>query len=534
MLTKVMNLGNLLTQVACRHPEEPGFITSTRTHTWAEINRRVDAVCTALRTKGVRKGDKILIHSRNNLPLFESAYVAFKLGAVWVPTNYRIAPPEAGYLAKSSGARVMFYDSGFEPYVDAVREASDALEIVVALGNARSGELAYDDLLKTDCEGSFDAEEVDRDDPLWFFYTSGTTGYPKAGTLTHGQMAFVVTNHLADLMPGINYRSRSLVVAPLSHGAGIHAIVNTARGAASIVPSSERLDAEEAWALVEKHKVDNMFTVPTIVKILTEHESVDQYDHSSLKFVIYAGAPMYRADQQRALQKLGRVLVQYYGLGEVTGNITVLPPDMHREDDDDADARVGTCGYPRTGMEIAILDDDSMKLEPFETGEICVRGPAVFIGYDNNPDANKKAFKDGWFHTGDLGHLDRDGYLYVTGRSSDMYISGGSNIYPREVEEALLRHPTIQEVAVLGIPDEKWGEVGVAVIVRRGDVTVSDEELLAHLDGRLAKYKWPRHFVYWDSLPKSAYGKITKKDVRALLNESKAAESSKVPFTARA
>lgn len=528
MLTKVMNLGNLLTQVARRHPEEPGFITPSQTHTWAEINRRVDAVCTALRGKGVRKGDKILIHSRNNLPLFESAYVAFKLGAVWVPTNYRIAPPEAAYLAKSSGARVMVYDAGFEAYVDAVREASSALEIVVALGKPRSGELAFDDLLKTDCPQAFDAEEVDRDDPLWFFYTSGTTGYPKAGTLTHGQMAFVVTNHLADLMPGINHRSRSLVVAPLSHGAGIHAIVNTARGAASVLLGSERLDPEEAWSVVEKYKVDNMFTVPTIVKILTEHESVDRYDHSSLKFVIYAGAPMYRADQQRALKKLGRVLVQYYGLGEVTGNITVLPPDMHREEDDASDARVGTCGFPRTGMEIAILDDNGKRLEPFETGEICVRGPAVFIGYDNNPDANKKAFKDDWFHTGDLGHVDRDGFLYVTGRSSDMYISGGSNVYPREVEEALLMHPSVQEVAVLGMPDDKWGELGVAVIVRRGAVAVSNEELLEHLAGRLAKYKWPRCFVYWDALPKSAYGKITKKDVRALLIAEAEAAAGKV------
>ncbi len=534
MLTKVMNLGNLLTQVARRHPEEPGFITPARAYTWSEINRRVDAACTALREKGVCKGDKILVHSRNNLPLFESAYVAFKLGAVWVPTNYRIAPPEAAYLAKSSGARVMVYDTGFEPYVDAVRNASDALEIVVALGKPRDGELAYDDLLQTDSKESFEAAEVDRDDPLWFFYTSGTTGYPKAGTLTHGQMAFVVTNHLADLMPGISYRSRSLVVAPLSHGAGIHAIVNTARGAASVLPSSERLDPEEAWSLVEQHKVDNMFTVPTIVKILTEHESVDQYDHGSLKFVIYAGAPMYRADQQRALRKLGRVLVQYYGLGEVTGNITVLPPDMHREDDDAVDARIGTCGFPRTGMEIAILDNDGKRLELFETGEICVRGPAVFIGYDNNPDANEKAFKNDWFHTGDLGHLDRDGFLYVTGRSSDMYISGGSNVYPREVEEALLMHPSVQEVAVLGMPDEKWGEVGVAIIVRRGDVVVSEEELLAHLDGRLAKYKWPRRFVHWDALPKSAYGKITKKDVRALLNADCGSNTEKVPSTASA
>lgn len=518
MLTNVMNLGDLLTQVARRYPDEPGLITHDASWSWSAINRRVDAACAALRERGVRKGDRILVHSRNNLPLFESAWIAFKLGAVWVPTNYRIAPPEAAWLGQSSGARVMLYDQGFEPYVDAVRAASPALECVVALGQPREGELSYEALVSQP-SARFEAADVDRDDPLWFFYTSGTTGHPKAGTLTHGQMAFVVTNHLADLMPGIDATSRSLVVAPLSHGAGIHAIVNTARGAASVLPRGEKLDPEEIWALVERHRIDNMFTVPTIVKMLTEHAAVDHYDHSSLKFVIYAGAPMYRADQKHALRKLGRVLVQYYGLGEVTGNITVLPPHLHEEDDDAPGSRPGTCGYARTGIEIAILDDTGRKLEPYETGEICVRGPAVMSGYDNNPEANEKAFRHGWFHTGDLGHLDREGFLFITGRSSDMYISGGSNVYPREIEEALLTHPGVHEVAVLGMPDAKWGESGVAVVVCKPEHQPCADDLLAHIDGRLARYKWPRHFVYWDALPKSAYGKITKKDVRARLME---------------
>jgi fatty-acyl-CoA synthase len=516
MLKNVMNLGNLLTQVAQRHADEPGFIEHGTVWSWSAIDRRVNAICTALRERGVRKGERILVHSRNNLPLFESAWVAFKLGAVWVPTNCRIAPPEAAYLGRSSGSRVMLYDRGFEHHVDAVRAASPALEHVVALGEPRAGELAYAALAaQPSCH--FTAVDVERDDPLWFFYTSGTTGHPKAGTLTHGQMAFVVTNHLADLMPGLDVRSRSLVVAPLSHGAGIHAIVNTARGAASVLPTSEKLDPDEVWALVQRYRIDNMFTVPTIVKMLTEHDAVDRYDHSSLKYVVYAGAPMYRADQKHALRKLGRVLVQYYGLGEVTGNVTVLPPHLHDMDDDSHGARPGTCGYARTGMEVAILDDAGRRLEPFETGEICVRGPAVMSGYNDNPEANANAFGHGWFHTGDLGHLDPEGFLYVTGRASDMYISGGSNVYPREVEEALLLHEAVQEVAVLGIPDPKWGEVDLAVVVRRAGCEVSSDALLDHLEGRLARYKHPRHFVFWGALPKSAYGKIAKKDVRARL-----------------
>ncbi|GGK10240.1 acyl-CoA synthetase [Pseudomonas matsuisoli] len=519
-IKNVMNLGELLEQVARRLPDEPGFIRGNDHVSWRQLLERVDAVATALRARGIGKGDKLLVHSRNNLPLFESAWVAFRLGAVWVPTNVRITPPEAAYLGSSSGAVAMLYDEGFGHYVDAVKAVSPALQHVIAIGQPREGELSYSGLLDEGLQtrNSFQPAEVDYDDPLWFFYTSGTTGHPKAGVLTHGQMAFVITNHIADLMPGLTHRSRSLVVAPLSHGAGIHALINAARGAASILPAGDKLDCDEAWRLVQEHKVDNMFTVPTIVKMLTENEAVDKYDHSSLRYVIYAGAPMYRADQQHALRKLGKVLVQYYGLGEVTGNITVLPPELH-DAEDGPGMKVGSCGYPRTGMQVGILDEDGNRLPAGVDGDICVRGPAVFSGYNDNPEANAKSFKHGWFNTGDLGHLDEEGFLFITGRASDMYISGGSNVYPREIEEALLLHPAVSEVAVLGVPDPKWGECGVAVIVTNGDV--SDDELFAHLEPRIGRYKWPKCFVRWSEMPKSAYGKIVKKQIRALLEERK-------------
>ena len=271
---------------------------------------------------------------------------------------------------------------------------------------------------------------VDYDDPCWFFFTSGTTGRSKAAVLTHGQMAFVITNHLCDLLPGTTEEDASLVVAPLSHGAGVHQLNQVARGAATILLPTDRFDIEEAYRLIEKHRVSNLFTVPTILKMLAEHPAVDRYDHSSLRFVIYAGAPMYREDQKTALRKLGKVIVQYFGLGEVTGNITVLPPALH-DAEDGPEVKLGTCGHERTGMQVAIQDDDGRELEPFQTGEICVIGPAVFAGYYDNPEANAKAFRNGWFRTGDLGHLDEQGFVYITGRASDMFISGGSNIYPR-------------------------------------------------------------------------------------------------------
>ncbi len=520
---QAMNLGRLLTQTAALFAERPGLIQEGgRSWTWGEIEARVAAMTAALRALGLKKGDRILVQSRNNLQMFESCWVAFRLGCVWVPTNFRLTPPEVAYLGASSGAVAMIVEDIFPGHTDAVRAASPALAHVVAIGRAREGEHSYEELLRAhEAHDAAQAEHetVDRDDPLWFFYTSGTTGRPKAGVLTHGQMAFVVANHLADLIPGTTENDRSIAVAPLSHGAGIHALLNVARGAATVLPASEKLDPEAFWASVQAHRVSNLFTVPTIVKMLVEHPAVDRYDHSSLRHVIYAGAPMYRADQKLALQKLGKVLVQYFGLGEVTGNITVLPAAMHSADDEDPNANIGSCGRARTGMEVAILDADLRRLPTGEVGEICVRGPAVFAGYHGNEEATRKALRGGWFHTGDLGRLDARGLLYITGRESDMYISGGSNVYPREVEEVLLTHPAVAEVAVLGVPDPKWGEVGVAVVVRREGTQVDCDALIAHLDGRCARYRWPHHVFFWEALPKSGYGKIAKKDIRQLLVE---------------
>ena len=341
--------------------------------------------------------------------------------------------------------------------------------------------------------------------------------------LTHGQMAFVVTNHLADLMPGTTEQDASLVVAPLSHGAGVHQLVQAARGVPTILLPSEKFDIAEAFRLIEVHRVSNIFTVPTILKMMVEHPAVDKFDHSSLRFIIYAGAPMYREDQKAALNKLGSVLVQYFGLGEVTGNITVLPPNLHDPEDGPL-ARIGTCGFERTGMQVSIQGDDGRELKPFETGEICVIGPAVFAGYYDNPEANAKAFRDGWFRTGDLGHMDEEGFVYITGRASDMYISGGSNIYPREVEEKILTHPAIGEVAVLGVPDPFWGEVGVAVCVaREGAAAVSEAELAAFLLPKVSRYKMPKRFFFWEALPKSGYGKIPKRLVKRRTRGARAA-----------
>ena len=505
--TRVMNLSHLLTESARRAPDDIGLVWGTQAWTWAELDARATAFARALvQDYGVQKGDRVLVQSANCNQMFEAVFGCWRAGAVWVPANYRQSPEDVAYLAQSSGAKLLLCGAEFTEHATACNLPA------IAIGAAPFGP-DYDALIAPHMDQPQPVAEVSRDDPCWFFFTSGTTGRPKAAVLTHGQMAFVITNHLCDLMPATGPEDASLVVAPLSHGAGVHQLSQVAHGVKTILPMGAKFDPDELWALVAKWRVTNMFTVPTIVKLLVEHPAVDAHDHTSLRYVIYAGAPMYRADQIRALEKLGPVLVQYFGLGEVTGNITVLPPAHHHMDD--ATMRIGTCGFARTGMQVQIQDAEGREVAPNETGEIAVIGPAVFAGYFNNPEANAKSFRNGWFLTGDLGHMDAQGFVYLTGRASDMYISGGSNIYPREIEEKLLMHPAISEVAVLGVPDPVWGEVGMAVCVCQADPPA---DLLHWLSGKLARYKLPRHVVFWDELPKSAYGKITKKMIRAELD----------------
>ena len=271
MSRRVMNLAHLLTQNARRHGDRTGFIWGEKSQTWRQIDARVSALAAALAARGIVRGDRILVHSKNCDAMFWSMFAAFRLGAVWVPTNFRLMPDEVAYLATASGAKAFLCHGDFPDHAAAVEAASPALAFIWRIGDGTFGESALGDAIAAHAGVSMENSAVEYDDPCWFFFTSGTTGRSKAAVLTHGQMAFVVTNHLADLMPGTTEADASLVVAPLSHGAGVHQLVQTARGAPTILLPSERFDIDEAFRLIERHRVTNIFTVPTILKMMVEH-----------------------------------------------------------------------------------------------------------------------------------------------------------------------------------------------------------------------------------------------------------------------
>ncbi|WP_298961647.1 acyl-CoA synthetase [uncultured Roseibium sp.] len=515
---RVANLAHFLTKNAARWPNRAAIIWEDNTWTWQELDRRVSALAAALSDRfGITKGDSLLVQAQNSNQMTEIMLAAFRLGAIWVPCNFRQAPAETAYTCEKSKAKVMLCDADFEEQAQAVKAANPDVRGIVSIGESAFGD-SYETLLTSHMGTQFPNAPVDYTDPCWLFFTSGSTGRPKAVVLSHGQIGFVAVNYMTDLMPGTNEEDASLVIAPLSHGAGLQQIAQLSAGTAHVLMPRTGFNPTVAFELIEKHKVSNMFTVPTIVKRLVEDPAVERYDHSSLRHVIYAGAPMYREDQKLALEKLGSVLVQYYGLGEVTGNITVLRPQDHVQEDG-PEARIGTCGTERTGIEVSIQDETGALLPPGTTGEVCVIGAAVCAGYLEDDAANENAFRDGWFRTGDIGHMDEDRYLYLTGRASDMYISGGSNVYPKEVEEVLLAHPSLSEVAILGIPDPQWGEVGLAVCVASTNAEPEAAELSEFLAGKIARYKRPHRYLFIQAMPTSAYGKITKKLVREFLIE---------------
>jgi fatty-acyl-CoA synthase len=514
---RAVNLANLLTQAARRCSDADAVVHGARRWTWRELDHRVSALAERLRKLGIGRGTCVLLDGPNSPEYIQSMFGVWRAGAVLAPVNSRLHASDLSQIASVCRPAAMIVHPSSGSHVEAVAAAVGADLPVLWLGESDG---AREDLIKH-YESPLDAVSdaaLWEGDAAWYFFTSGTSSAPKAAVLTHEQLGFVVTNHLADLMPTTTEQHRSLVVAPLSHGAGIHLLPQVARAAATVIPASTSLDPEAVWRLVESERVTNLFTVPTILSRLVSHESVERFDHSSLRYVIYAGAPMPRPDQARAIATLGPVLVQYYGLAEVTGNITALPARLH---DHPAPQGVeyGTCGFPRTGMQVSIQDEDGCELASLQDGEICVAGPAVFAGYLDNPEANAAAFRDGWFRTGDIGMFDEHGALFITGRRSDMYISGGSNIHPRDIEEKILSHPAVAEVLVLGMPDADWGELGVAVCVAKSGASIDPEELRAYLAERMARYKVPRYVLTWDELPRSAYGKVVRRTVRDQLME---------------
>jgi long-chain acyl-CoA synthetase len=359
------------------------------------------------------------------------------------------------------------------------------------------------------------------EDTAWLFYTSGTTGYSKGAMLTHRNLYNMMMSFLADIGP-VDETDAALYPAPLSHGAGLLALAHLVRGAANVVPESGGFQPDEIVDLINRFPGSSFFAAPTMVNRLVNSPSLADLKVENLDHIFYGGAPMYVEDLKRALSALGPRLWQAYGQGESPCTISYLPPYMHFDNGDGRlDDRLSSVGIARTGVSVRVVDAQGNDMPPGDNGEVIVAGDVVMAGYWNNPSATAQALRDGWLWTGDVGTFDAHGFLYLKDRSKDVIISGGSNIYPREVEEVLLRHPAVTEVSVIGRRHPDWGEEVVAFVASSAPVTA--EELDVFCMEHIARFKRPKAYRFLSNLPKSNYGKILKTEIRKLIESETSA-----------
>ncbi|GFG48884.1 AMP-dependent synthetase [Mycolicibacterium agri] len=488
-----MNLFALLDQAAARFGDRGAVYHGERqTHTWGELRER--ALCLAGSLRALGPGARVAVASENRPEIVELMFGVWAAECVYLPLNYKLHPREMQQILEDADAALVF--------------ASPM--IAADLGPATDVPLVVLDSDGYHARFTAEPAAVPCTDPAelaWLFYTSGTTGRSKGAMLSYRNLMAMTVAHLADFdAPDQNC---SLVHgAPMSHGSGLYIPPYVLRGARQVIPASCAFDPEEFLDLCEHHPGCSAFLAPTMVARLVQ---TGRSCPRNLRTVVYGGGPMYVDSLKKALAAFGPIFVQLYGQGEAPMTITGLRRADHLDADD---AVLGSVGYARSGVDVAVVRADGGAAAIGEIGEIVCRGDVVMSGYWKNPEATAATLQNGWLHTGDMGSFDERGFLTLRDRSKDVVISGGSNIYPREVEEALLEHPAVVEAGVVGARDDEWGEVVVAFIA--GDVT--PEELDAHLLDRIARFKRPKRYEFVDELPKNSYGKVLKRELRERLS----------------
>ena len=497
-----MNLATWLERSAEIAPERPAlFLGTDAVADYAGFFAGACRVGGWLQAQGVMPGDRVAIFMPNRPDYLVLLYGIWMAGAAAVPINAKLHPREAAFILGNAEADICFATADLAAGLDV-----EARRIVVVDGTEPAAAFDHESPL---------ARPVARasEDLAWLFYTSGTTGQPKGVMITHGMLASMALCYEADV-DHAGPEDATLYAAPMSHGAGLYAVVHVRVGARHVCPASGGFDPAEVLELAAHFGQTQMFAAPTMVRRLTDVARARNLRGTGLRSVIYAGGPMYNADIIEAVDWFGPVFIQIYGQGECPMGITALPratvADRHHPD---WEARLASVGRAQAVVEVRIGDAEGQELAAGQAGEIMVRGPTVMPGYWRNPEATARALRDGWLLTGDIGTLDAAGFLTLKDRSKDVIITGGSNVYPREVEEVLLRHPDLREVSVVGRAHPDWGEEVVAFVVGDAPEAELDRLCLDHI----ARFKRPKAYVRLPELPKNNYGKVLKTALRKLL-----------------
>jgi acyl-CoA synthetase (AMP-forming)/AMP-acid ligase II len=528
-----MKLTGMLRERAAAHPDRIAYIYGDEQVTFAEFDRRVDSVAAALRASGVRPGDRVAVLDKNSLAYAELLFGAARVGAVQVPVNYRLAPDEVAYIVGDAEARVLVAGAEFVPVLDAIADRLEHTEHLIVIGptetyedyagwsgserasevggEGRAARVASEERTRPEGSSGSDraSEELDEAGEVFVqLYSSGTTGLPKGVMLTHDNFTELLP--LVDTLWDLKPESVDMVAMPMYHIAGCTlAVAAVYAGIPGVIMREP--DPVAIAKAIEAHRVTHVFLVPVLLLFMQQIPQVAEADLSSLRLLLYGASPISDEVLRGAMRLLpGTDFMQVYGLTETTGAITYLPPEDHVPDG----ARLRSAGVPNPTTTLKIADPATGEdLPPGQVGEILCRSPQNMLGYWSLEQSTRDTLlPDGWLRTGDIGYLDQDGYLFIHDRVKDMIISGGENIYPAEVENVLMGHPAVADCAVIGVPDEKWGETPKAIVVLDGEVT--GRELIDYCRSMLAHFKCPTSVELTDAIPRNPTGKVLKRQLR--------------------
>ena len=504
-VSELLTFNEFITHWAEDRPNRLAMREEDRLCTYGELEERTARVASALLAAGLEKGDRIAWIGKNSDLYFTLFFGAARAGVVMAPIGWRLSPTEWAYIVNDTRAKIVFTGPGFDAAADQLRPRLDHAPQIIGADAARA-------LIQTTGRTPF--APSGQDDAVLQLYTSGTTGNPKGAVLSNRNL-FALRKHSNEVdMPYTKWEDDEavLVAMPCAHigGTGL-GIMALAAGLPGVILAEFNPDG--VFDAVEHHGVTRFFIVPAALQMLLLHPRCASVDYSRLKYILYGAAPIPLELLRQCIKVFGAQFIQAYGMTETTGTISMLPPEDH---DPEGNARMRSAGKALPGVEIVILGPDGESVATGEVGEVVTRSSNNMLGYWNLPDATAKTMTDdGWIRTGDAGYLDADGYLFIHDRMKDMIITGGENVYPAEVESAIFGHPAVQEVAVIGIPDEKWGETVKAVVVAKPGTTVEESDIIAWARERIAPFKCPRSIDVIDALPRNASGKILRKDLRA-------------------
>lgn len=513
-----MNITSFLPVVAAVHEARPAISVGSEVFcNYSELYDRVRRLAAGCAARfGLEPGDRVAVAMRNSPQYFEVLLACWHAGFIAVPMNAKLHPREIAYILDHTESRVCFVSEDLQDGVEALRGELKSLEHLVCVDDAN-----YETLLDAKPLAMAATRE---DDPAWLFYTSGTTGRPKGATLSHRNLMAMSLRYFADISQ-VDEKHCYIHAAPMSHGGGLYGLPHLMKGSNQVIPVSRGFDVDEIFDLLEIYDKATFFAAPTMLTRMTNHPRAASAKVDRIDTIYYGGAPMYLEDLKRSIQRFGACLYQIFGQGESPMTGVGLSKQAHLDfANPKYEQRLASTGVARSGVEVRVADENDQDVPAGELGEVLFRSEVTMLGYWNNPDATEKALRGGWLHTGDVGFMDEDGFITLKDRSKDMIISGGSNIYPREIEEVLMTDSRILECSVIGRPHHDWGEEVVAFVVLHPGQRISEKELDDRCLANIARFKRPKSYFFIDSLPKSNYGKVLKTALREQLKSATAGQ----------